>query len=241
MDPTLDRSHPATAPLFRRTADPDGVWRELFRRHLPRYRRWMAPALVDALEHLPFEPDRAPRHESLSKQLHDLCGWRIETVPGLIPVSDFFALLRERRFPSPEWLRHEHELDYTPAPDLFHDCLGHLPQLLDPSVRSAIDVIADAGRTTNARRLVELERRYWFTIEFGLVATPAGIRAYGAGLGSSSGELARAVTGADVERPPLDLAEAAATDFTTTAQQDRYYVAPDLAGLGERLSAAWCH
>ena len=166
---------------FRRApgARADEVWRTLFARQRPQLAGRVHSRIRAGLECLPFDPAHLPRHRALSARLHDLCGWRIETVPGLIPVADFFALLRERRFPAPEWIRHPDELDYTPAPDAFHDLFGHLPQLVDKGVSAWIECLAAAARGKTREELVGLERLYWFTVEFGLVRERGHLRAWG--------------------------------------------------------------
>lgn len=195
----------------------------------------MASEFLAGLERAALDPARMPRHRSLSIALHTSCGWRIETVPGLIPASDFFALLRERRFPSPEWIRHPDDLEYTPEPDAFHDLFGHVPQLADPSYTSVLERLAHAARGADDAQLAEIERVYWFTIEFGLVQQRDEVRAMGAGLASSIAELERALHARDVARRPFVLHEARAQAFETDRPQELYLVSPGFAALSESL------
>lgn len=190
----------------------------------------MHPRFLAGLERSGLDGRRLPAHASLSRRLHDVCGWRIETVPGLIPVAEFFALLRERRFPSPEWLRGWDELEYTPAPDAFHDVFGHVPQLCLPEVDDFLAQIANEAAHADARGLERLERLYWFTIEFGLVREGTGVRAIGAGLASSVAELERSLGDPGVARRPFDREQAMGSSFDTQREQELYYV---LDGLDE--------
>jgi len=93
-----------------------------------------------------------------------------------------------------------------------------------------------------------LARLYWFTIEFGLMQTPAGIRAYGAGILSSGGELAYCVDGPKPRRLAFDLERIMRTDYHIDRYQDPYFVidsfehllratAPDFAPIYARLKA----
>lgn len=216
----------------------DRVWRTLVERQIGAVRAGMAREFLDGLERAGLDSARMPRHGALSDTLANLCGWRIETVPGLIPVRDFFALLRARRFPAPDWIRHPDDLEYTPEPDAFHDLFGHVPQLASPAFTAILEHVADAARDADDAQLAEVERVYWFTIEFGLVQQDDGVRAMGAGLASSIAELGRALHSSDVRRRAFDLAEVRAMAFESDRPQDLYLVAPGLAGLARSIGDA---
>jgi len=226
--------HPVPRHASRRQRDL--VWRALCARQLAPVRRGMSRDFLDGMERAGLDTTRLPRHRSLSRKLHDLCGWRIETVPGLIPVPDFFALLRERRFPSPDWIRHPEQLEYTPEPDAFHDLFGHVPQLASPHCTAVLETLADAARGASRARLAQIERVYWFTIEFGLVRQRGAVRALGAGLASSIAELERALHARDVRRRVFALAEARSLRFVTDRPQELYLVSPPPAELAELLT-----
>ncbi len=229
-------------PIRRRAArhQRDLVWRTLCERQASALERGMCNAFLDGARALDLDHARLPRHAQLSRRLHELCGWRIESVPGLIPARDFFALLRERRFPSPEWIRHPEDLEYTPEPDAFHDLFGHLPQLASPAITRVLDELAAAARGADAAQLASIERVYWFTIEFGLIEEARGVRALGAGLASSIAELERALHAPAVERRAFVLGDAAATPFVTDRPQELYLVTRDLAVLALELGGtAW--
>lgn len=207
------------------------VWRTLFVRQRPRLARAMCPEFLDGLRKSGLDETCAPDHRTLSRKLFDRCGWRIQTVPGLIPVTDFFASLRERRFPATAWLRHPENLEYTPEPDAFHDLFGHVPQLFVPAVSGFAEALAERARTADREELVRLERLYWFTIEFGLVEGKDSLRAYGAGLASSIRELVRARRCERVQREPLTLDLVRSRDFDSQNEQDVYAVVKDLGVL----------
>ena len=166
----------------------------------------------------------------MSRRLWNERGWRIETVAGLLPVEDFFQLLRERRFPATDWLRSPQDLAYTPAPDAFHDLFGHVPQLYVPELSGFTEALGEAARGRGREELLGLERLYWHTLEFGLVRERGGLRAMGAGLASSSAELQRALGSPEVWRRPLG-PWVRATGFDAEHQQEHYAVAEDLGSL----------
>lgn len=226
--------HPAPRHASRRQQDL--VWRALCARQLAPVRRGMAREFLEGMDRAALDTTRLPRHRSLSRKLHDLCGWRIETVPGLIPVPDFFALLRDRRFPSPDWIRHPEQLEYTPEPDAFHDLYGHVPQLASPHCTAVLETLAHAARGASRARLAEVERVYWFTIEFGLVRQRGVVRALGAGLASSIAELDRALHARAVRRRPFVLSQARTQRFVTDRPQELYLVSPPLPELAALLA-----
>ncbi len=225
------------APRRASRSQRDLVWRTLAERQIGAVRRGMAREFLAGLERSGLDLTRMSGHRTLSRKLHDVCGWRIETVPGLIPVDDFFALLRDRRFPSPEWIRHPDHLTYTPEPDAFHDLFGHIPQLASDAYTSILSGLADAARGASASRVAEIERVYWFTIEFGLTQQDDGVRAIGAGLASSIAELERALHAPDVRRRAFVLDEARREQFQSDRPQDLYLVAPGFAALHAALPA----
>ena len=223
--------------LSRRAApeQENAVWRRLYERQLPAMQLGMCPAFLTGLELCRFDPARLPRHAPLSRHLHDVCGWRIETVPGLIPAREFFALVRQRRFPSSEWIRHPDELEYTSAPDAFHDLVGHLPQLCSSEFAPLLESLAWAALGANDALLDQIERLYWYTIEFGLVREHGRLLAYGAGLASSINELGRALEDEKIERASFDAERARLRSFESDHQQTLYFVCDSLPKLATTL------
>lgn len=214
----------------------DQVWRTLVERQIEAVQRGMSREFLAGLELAQLDPARMPRHRELSTRLASLCGWRIETVPGLIPARDFFELLRDRRFPSPEWIRHPDDLEYTPAPDAFHDLFGHVPQLASAEYCAILEELAAAARGASDVELLEIERVYWFTIEFGLVQQGPEVRAMGAGLASSIAELDRSLHDPAVRRRAFLLHEARRENFQSDRPQELYLVSPGFVPLAASLS-----
>jgi monomeric phenylalanine-4-hydroxylase len=174
-------------------------------------------------------------------------GWEIVAVPGLIPDDAFFTHLANRRFPVTVWLRQPAEFDYIVEPDVFHDFFGHVPLLFD---RVYADHLYEYGKGgLKAMRLDAvkmLARLYWFTIEFGLMRTAHGVRAYGAGLLSSGGELAYCIDHPQPRRLPFELERIMRTEYQIDRYQETYFVidsfeqlmretAPDFTPLYERI------
>ncbi|MBK1714671.1 phenylalanine 4-monooxygenase [Rubrivivax gelatinosus] len=188
-----------------------------------------------------------PRFEEVSRRLERRTGWRIVAVPGLIPELAFFRLLAARRFPVTDWIRRPEEFDYVVEPDVFHDLFGHVPLLFDPVFADYMQAYGAGG--LKAARLGECEllaRLYWFTVEFGLLNTAAGLRAYGAGILSSAGELPHALQSPQARRLRLDLPRMMRSRYRIDTFQPTYFVidsfaelfdatAPDFAALYARV------
>ena len=169
--------------------------------------------------------DRIPRFEEINHRLYEATGWEVVAVPGLIPEVPFFSLLANRRFPVTDWIRRSDEFEYIVEPDVFHDLFGHVPLLFDPIFADHMQAYGAGG--LKAHRLgacEQLSRLYWFTIEFGLIEQKNGLRAYGAGILSSSGELQHAIRSASAQRLPLDIVRAMRTRYKIDNYQQTYFV-----------------
>ena len=176
-----------------------------------------------------------PRFEQVSRQLTAATGWRIVAVPGLVPDEVFFNHLAHRRFPVTVWLRRPEEFDYIVEPDVFHDFFGHVPLLFDPVYAGHLCEYGKGGlKALRLNGLSFLARLYWYTIEFGLMQTPEGLRAYGAGLLSSGGELTHAVESPVPQRFPFDLLRVMRSAYKIDAFQDYYFV---IENFGQLLRA----
>ena len=195
--------------------------------------------------------DHIPRFEEINTPLLAATGWQVVAVPGLIPEVPFFTLLANRKFPVTDWIRTPAEFDYIVEPDIFHDMFGHVPLLFNPVFADHMQAYGAGG--LKAHRLgacEQLSRLYWYTIEFGLIQQKTGpnqgLRAYGAGILSSSGELLHAVRSSDTQRIALDLLRAMRTRYKIDSYQQTYFVidsfqqlfdmtAPDFTSLYAQL------
>ncbi len=203
-------------------------------------------AFIEALPSLGVK-DRIPRFEEINERLKPATGWEIVAVPGLIPERPFFDLLANRRFPVTDWIRTPAEFDYIVEPDVFHDLFGHVPLLFNPVFADYVQRYGAGGLKAHDLGAGELlSRLYWYTIEFGLIRQADGLRAYGAGILSSSGELRHSVTSPQPRRIALDLLRCMRTRYKIDDYQATYFVidsfdqlfemtAPDFAPLYEAV------
>ena len=200
------------------------LFRRLFERQASLVPRYACPEWIEAISKIDTK-GLIPDFAAVSKQLRARTRWEIVAVPGLIPDEAFFTHLANRRFPVTVWLRKPEEFDYIVEPDVFHDFFGHVPLLFDPVYADHLHEYGKGGLKAMRLDAVKmLARLYWYTIEFGLIRTPAGIRAYGAGLLSSGGELAYCVDDPKPKRLPFDLETALRTEYQIDRFQSRYFV-----------------
>ncbi|MBX3658204.1 MAG: phenylalanine 4-monooxygenase [Ramlibacter sp.] len=191
--------------------------------------------------------DRIPRFEEINERLLKATGWEVVGVPGLIPEVPFFTLLANRKFPVTDWIRKPEEFDYIVEPDVFHDLFGHVPLLFNPVFADYVQRYGQGGLKAHELGACELlSRLYWYTIEFGLIRQSEGLRVYGAGILSSSGELQYAINSPEPHRMPLNLERTMRTRYKIDTYQQTYFVidsfqqlfdmtAPDFAPVYERV------
>jgi phenylalanine-4-hydroxylase len=221
------------------TADEQAIWRTLYERQLSLMSEHAAPEFVAGLRLLGADAARIPVLTEASERLQRLTGFQIIGVPGLIPEADFFGHLAERRFPVTVWMRRRDELDYLVEPDLFHDFFGHVPMLAHTVFANFIQAYGAIGARANTpAQLKMLARLYWYTVEFGLVATSRGLRAYGAGILSSSGETVYATRATGPARIGFDLQRVLCTNYLIDAYQKTYFVLDDIEQLFDSVLAA---
>lgn len=211
-------------------ADHD-TYRRLYARQKALLPGLASQAFIDALPSLGVE-DRIPRFEDINQRLRQATGWEIVAVPGLIPEVPFFSLLANRQFPVTDWIRKPEEFDYVVEPDIFHDLFGHVPLLFNPVIADYVQRYGQGGLKAERLGACEmLSRLYWYTIEFGLIREQGEIRAYGAGILSSSGELQHAVTSPLPQRLPLSLERTMRTRYKIDSYQQTYFVIDDFQQL----------
>jgi phenylalanine-4-hydroxylase len=179
------------------------TWKYLYERQMKFLPDRACKEYMDGTEQLKLSPDKIPALRDLSHVFNKITGWKVARVPGLIHSQNFFELLRRKVFPSTDYIRGKDELDYTPAPDMFHDIFGHMPLLTNKSFASFYEKFGEAALNAKGAESVKLETLHWFTVEFGLINNPEGRRIYGAGVLSSHREVQHSLSD-KVEVKPFD-------------------------------------
>jgi phenylalanine-4-hydroxylase len=195
------------------------AWRKLFARMQDRWKKYANKHFLQGVEALNLDPTRVPWLSDVNTFLSPLTGFQAKPVSGYVPAFLFFDCLRNREFPTTITIRRGDKLDYLPEPDIFHDIAGHVPMHTDKAFADALVRFGDCAHTaanlvTDIRDPQEkgkvlasviraLARFFWFTIEFGLMNSPEGLKVYGSGLLSSFGEIEHCIESPDVQRYPI--------------------------------------
>ena len=218
---------------FARYSDQDhAIWRALFERQSGLVQERACREYVAGLAGLGVAADGIPDFGRLSDTLEKATNWRIVAVPGLVPDDVFFEHLANRRFPATNWIRAPEQMDYLQEPDVFHDIFGHVPILMNPVFADYLEAYGRGGlKALRLGALKYLARLYWYTVEFGLIQTPEGLRIYGSGIVSSKTETTYCLDSAKPHRIGFDLLRIMQTDYRIDDLQDCYFVIRDFEQL----------
>jgi phenylalanine-4-hydroxylase len=187
---------------------------------------------LDAKSKLGISTERIPQLSEMNKRLKELCNFRLAPIEGLVETRAFLSWLSYRTMLCTQYIRHPSRPEYTPEPDIVHEAIGHIPNFTNCDFADFSQFIGHGARVATDEQLEELGRLYWFTVEYGLVEENGELKAYGAGLLSSFGELENAFTD-HVERRPFDLKQVINTSYSYSDMQPILYVIPSYAYLKE--------
>lgn len=215
---------PDATGFVRYTQEENAIWAELYDRQWRAIQGKACDEFIDGLNKLGLPRDRVPQLEEVSRVLRRETGWEVAAVPALIPFSEFFQLLANRRFPAATFIRTRDELDYLQEPDIFHEIFGHTPLLTHPYFAEFTKTYGELGLAASREDRVFLARMYWFTVEFGLIRKPGGpLRIYGGGILSSIGETEYA-TSEQPRKKRFDILEILRTPYRIDIMQPLYFV-----------------
>jgi phenylalanine-4-hydroxylase len=232
------------------TAEEHNRWDRLFQRQHAVLQNRACDEFLAMLDELELSESGIPDMERLSDRLQRLTGWRVVPVTDLVPDEIFFNHLANKRFPAGAFIRPEAQLDYLEEPDVFHDVFGHVPLLANPVYSDFMQAYGKGGqRAMRLGRLANLARLYWYTVEFGLIRSSAGLRLFGAGIMSSAAESVFALESDSPHRIAFDLERVMRTQYIIDDFQQSYFVIEsfekllddcyqDFGSLYERLASA---
>jgi phenylalanine-4-hydroxylase len=209
------------------SATDHATWATLFARQQQLLPQRASQAFLDNLARMRMGSDAIPKFDDLNRMLRATTGWELVGVEGLLPELTFFDHLANRRFPVTWWIRRPEQLDYLAEPDLFHDLFGHVPLLMEPVFADYMQAYGLGGVKAHgigAQALVHLTRLYWYTVEFGLIREPAGLRIYGSGIVSSKGESIHCLESPAPNRIGFDLRRIMRTRYRIDTYQKTYFV-----------------
>jgi phenylalanine-4-hydroxylase len=206
------------------TPEEQAVWRAVWEKLTPLHERLAAAPWREGAEALSLDRTNVPQIADVSETLRAGSGFRMLPVAGLISGRGFLGAMAENAFMTTQYVRHHSVPLYTPEPDVVHELVGHAAGLFHPDIVRLSRLFGEAARRASDDAMKRLELAYWYTVEFGVIEEKGSLKAWGAGLLSSFGELG------DLEKHPnlvpLDLEAASRTPYDPTQYQRLLFVSP---------------
>ena len=223
------------APVIDYSGREQEVWRIVCRELAPKHERYACRAFRDAAAALDLPRDAIPGLDDVSARLEPLTGFRYVPAAGLVPLDEFYGSLADRVFHSTQYVRHWAAPLYTPEPDLIHEVIGHGNLMASPEFAELNVLAGQAARRCETNEALKfLAHVFWFTIEFGVLWEDGELRAYGAGILSSYGEIEEF---REMEIRPIDFLEMGTIDYDITKYQPVLYSAGSMTELVDSLGS----
>lgn len=218
-------------PIITYTEEEQRIWREVSPQLDALHRQHASAIYLQAKRDLGISADHIPQLRHLSAQLERASGMHLVPAEGPIPYRTFYSYIAERGFPVTQFIRHGSRPEFTPEPDMIHDCLGHVPPLVNHDYAELLTLIGKAAvSVATGDQVLALKRLSWFSIEFGLIEEAGATKIFGAGILSSTGEIPFSLS-PKVERRPFVTDEVIGTDYDASKMQELLFVIPSFQFL----------
>jgi phenylalanine-4-hydroxylase len=225
-------------PLITYTPEETRIWREVSPKLDELHQRYATALYLDAKRQLAITRDEIPQLRHLSDRLRQETNMHLVPAEGALPYRTFYQYIADRGFPVTQFIRHGSHPEFTPEPDMIHDCIGHVPPLMNQDYAELLTLIGKAvAATTEGNKVLALKRFSWFSIEFGLIEEAGTTRVFGAGILSSTGEIPYSLFSPEVTRRPFVTDVVINTDYDPSRMQDHLFIAPSLPFLRRELEA----
>jgi phenylalanine-4-hydroxylase len=222
-------------PNVHYTPEEDEVWRLVSTELAAKHRRYACAEYLAAADRLVLPAQRVPQLSEVDERLRSLTGFRLRPVSGLVPTRQFYGALSDRVFHSTQYIRHHSVPFYTPEPDIVHEIIGHANMLAGSELAELYVAAGRASlRATSDEAHEFFSKVFWFTLEFGVVFESGELRAYGAGLLSSYGEIEEF---RNAEIRPFDIAAMGALEYDITKYQPVLFAATSFNQVEDELTA----
>lgn len=215
------------------TPQENQTWATLYERQHKVIQGRACREFLEGLEILNMPRDRVPQCAELNARLEKTTGWKVQPVEKMISLETFFDLIANKHFPAATFIRVPEELDYLQEPDIFHEFFGHCPLLTHQAYADFVQTYGKLALQAPKEARSILGRLFWFTIEFGLLKTPDGLRVYGGGILSSFSETKYALESSIPQRAPFDIREVMRSPYRYDEIQKKYFVIESLLDLFE--------
>jgi phenylalanine-4-hydroxylase len=223
-------------PRVEYTAAENDTWRAVQESLAPLHDRYACAQYREGAGVVSLERGSVPQLADVNRSLERATGFTMRPVAGLVGDRTFLGYLHHRTFLATQYIRHPSRPLYTPEPDVVHELIGHAPTFCEPSFAALNRAFGEAAERVDAETLARVARLYWYTLEFGVCRERGALKAYGAGLLSSSGELGGFEQRSALQ--PFDPAVIAETPYDPTDYQKVLFVAGSFAEMAER-TIAW--
>ncbi|TDC03124.1 phenylalanine 4-monooxygenase [Nonomuraea longispora] len=224
-------------PVAEYTEQEHEVWATVTRELGIKHAKYATAEYLDGAARLGLPQDRIPQLEEVSQLLEPLTGFRYLPAAGLVPLRDFYGVLADGYFHSTQYIRHHSVPFYTPEPDVIHEVIGHANALANSRYAALYRLAGQAARRVEGEEALEfVSKVFWFTMEFGVMREAGELKAYGAGILSSYGEIEE-FRGMDIR--PLNLSAMGTTQYDITKYQDVLFRAESVQHLEDVVGDFW--
>jgi phenylalanine-4-hydroxylase len=209
------------------------IWRTVSHELRAKHEKYACREFLEAKAALGLPEDRVPQLDEVTAKLESLTGFRYHPAAGLVPLREFYGSLADRVFHSTQYVRHPSEPLYTPEPDIIHEVIGHGNMLASPRFAEVKRLAGEAARRVETEEALQFVADvFWFTLEFGVVWEDGELRAYGAGILSSYGEIEEF---RHMEIRPIDIGEMGTIEYDITKYQPVLYAAESMEHMVETV------
>ena len=223
-------------PLIDYTPEETRIWRDVSPKLNELHRRYACQIYLAAKRELAINQCEIPQLRTLSERVQRETNMHLVPAEGALPYRTFYQYIGARGFPVTQFIRHGSHPEFTPEPDMIHDCLGHVPPLMNHDYAELLTLIGKAvSATDSGEHVLALKRFSWFSIEFGLIEEAGETKVFGAGILSSTSEIPYSVLSPDVRREPFVTETVIDTDYDPSRMQDHLFVAPSMPFLRKEL------
>jgi phenylalanine-4-hydroxylase len=217
------------------SAEEDALWQTVSTELAAKHKEFACQEYLRGVQRLVLPTTRVPQLKEVNQRVAALTGFHIQPVPGLVPTRDFYGALARRTFLSTQYVRHHSVPFYTPEPDIIHEIIGHANMLANEDFADLYEAAGRASlRATSDEALEFFSRVFWYTLEFGVLMERGQVKAYGAGLLSSFGEID---TFRNAELRMWDLGEMGRLPYDITQYQPTLFRANNVGELVSELGA----
>jgi len=227
-------------PRMEYTADEVKTWGTVYNHMLSLYPKYACKEFNESFKIIAkdcgYREDNIPQMQDVSAYLQSKTGFQMRPISGFMTPRSFLAGLAFRVFHTCPYMRHPSLPLFTPETDLCHEYLGHAALFADEAYAAFSQEIGLASLGASDEEVAMLGSLYWFTTETGLCRENGEIKAFGAALLSSAGEMQYAMSDKP-EKRPFDPIKTSVQSYIVTEFQPLYFVSESFESAKEKVRA----